>query len=172
MAAVFWLCAGATALGAILALASRNPILGACWLVVSLLSTAVLFLTLQAPLLAAIQVIVYTGATLVLILFVILLINLRPAERVEERTGATLAAALLLGGAFFGWVARQWLDARGSLAPWPPVPETFGSVASTAREIFSAWVVPFGAVSFLLLAAIVGAVVIGRCPAPEERELQ
>ncbi|MFN3486489.1 MAG: NADH-quinone oxidoreductase subunit J, partial [Planctomycetota bacterium] len=83
----------------------RNPVYSAVWMLVCFLALAVVYLTLEAPFLAALHVIVYTGAILVLFLFVIMLLNLSPEELGREMPPPARAAAAVLAAALFAALA-------------------------------------------------------------------
>jgi NADH-quinone oxidoreductase subunit J len=132
----------------------RNPVVGALSLVASFFALAVMYVLLEAPFLAALQVIVYAGAIMVLFLFVIMLLNLshapEPSTRpIQQFLGYTSSAAFLIGLVYY----------IGKYAVTSSRPE--GAFQADARTIgirmFEAYVFPFEMVSILLLAAIVGA---------------
>jgi len=145
---------------ALVVLFHRNPVIGALFLVTNLMCIAALYLMLDAQFLAAIQVIVYAGAIMVLIIFVIMLLNLR-RESVgvwggrPQRTLAGFAALL-----FIALVARAILPmsagaVRGGTA-------AFGSVELIGRSLYSDYFYPFELISLILLAAMAGAVVLAK----------
>jgi NADH-quinone oxidoreductase subunit J len=148
----------------------RNPIKSVLALVVSFFALAVCYVLLSAPFIAAIQVIVYAGAILVLFLFVIMLLNLneearqkvtRPVHQMLSGIGVLAFAALLLG------VLRQSGQVRVSA---PPLAAASGEVAPLARSLFADYLLPFEALSVLLLAALVGSFVLARRDAVAERK--
>lgn len=149
----------ASGLGVVLA---RSPIRSALSLVVTLFLLAVQFLLLDAPLVAALQVIVYAGAVTVLFLFVIMLLNLQ-AEPVDfvapggRVAGAVLAFLLLVGTVAFvlpASVAGPGLEAA--------VPQDFGSAEAVAESMFTQHLLAFELTSLLLLVAVVSAVVLAK----------
>ena len=162
-------------LGALLMVTSRNPLHGVLWLVVSFLGLAGLFGGLGAHFLAAIQILVYAGAILVLFLFVVMLLNLRPDD-VSRMPSFSLRggiAGFVVGVAGFCFVTGfvvlgdRGLGA-GSTGPVAtlvhrplkelrPLP---GGAADLAVPLFHGALLPFEAVSVLLLAAIVGSVAL------------
>jgi len=174
---VFSAAALAAVVAAILMVTRRNPVYAALWLMQCFLAIAVIFLSLHAPFLAAIHVLVYTGAILVLFLFVIMLLNLQPSELGAEhsRLGKWLAgsvcggmfvllAACLLkagpGGAAFAAVRPTKATAGATVLPIPP--EQWGGVDHVGAELFERFVVPFEVVSILIIVAILGAVVLAK----------
>jgi NADH-quinone oxidoreductase subunit J len=148
------------ALGVILL---RNPVRSALSLVVALFLLAVMFLLLDAQLVAALQIIVYAGAIVVLFLFVIMLLNLQEAPRSMAGIGACMAAVLV--GSLFLLAALKLLvqplrTAGTGMAG--AVPEGFGTTAVLAQRLFTHYLLPFEITSVLLLVAIIGAVVLAK----------
>jgi NADH-quinone oxidoreductase subunit J len=138
----------------------RHPVKSVLAVVVSFFGLAVCFVMLSAPFIAAIQVIVYAGAILVLFLFVLMLLNVgeetrerepRPIQKWLSAVALLLFAALLLG----------LLRKHGGSAP-AASGEVSGDVAPIARLLFSQYLLPFEALSILLLAALVGAFVLAQ----------
>lgn len=156
---LFWILALLTVPAALMVVLHKNPVYSALALVFTLFQVAIMFVALEAYLIAFLQVIVYAGAIVVLILFAIMLLSLEPEEPSAERGtlrawGWGLAALL---GLELGAVAM--LEGPKSAAT-PPA--DFGSVESVARELFSTYLLPFELTSILLLVAVVGAVVLAR----------
>jgi NADH-quinone oxidoreductase subunit J len=153
---------GALALGAALnLLIQRHPIDSALSLIVVMGSLAVEYLLLGAEFVAAIQVIVYAGAIMVLFIFVIMLLN----AGVEERTAHASRVAYLFGlpGMVLGGVIVAWvLINRDPASNKVIVGELYGSGADIGRLIFRPYLLPFEITSVLVLIAIMGAVVLAR----------
>lgn len=140
----------------------RNPVKSVLSLVVSFFALAVCFLLLAAPFIAAIQVIVYAGAILVLFLFVLMLLNL--PEEVRQKSGRPIHQ-VLSGAAILVFAAMllALLRGHGARIPVPEPAAPAGGdemIAMTARLLFSDFLLPFEALSILLLAALVGAFVL------------
>ena len=159
---LFAAAAAAAVVSALLVIWQRNAVISALFLVVNLGCVAVLFLTLGGEFLAAVQVIVYAGAIMVLFLFVIMLLNPVAAPRRFASawgvTGLVFALAVL-------FVAALWRGIRalpGATIPMAPAPEGFGSAASLGELLFTAYLYPFEITGLLLLVAMVGAVVLAR----------
>ena len=157
----FYACAAMAVIGALATVLMPNPIRGAMGLLLMILSLAGLFLALHAEFLAAIQLIVYAGAIVVLFLFVIMLLgpDATPPHDSRGRFSRTLAGALFA------------LTALGAMAavvhvglPYGPThPEAdFGSIDQFGRVRFSYGVVPFELSSALLMVAVLGAVAVAR----------
>ena len=140
----------------------RSPMYAAVWMLFAFLALAVAYLRLGAPFLAAMHVLVYTGAILVLFLFVIMLLNLKPEELGKEYPlPVRLAVAGLCGGLFLA-VSLAVLRDPGATAPLPPLPAGFGSVKTVGTDLFTAYALPFELASALILAAIFGGVVLAK----------
>lgn len=138
---------------------SKNPVASLLFMVFTLGSVAGIFVLFEAHFLAAIQVLVYAGAIMVLFLFVIMLLNLTEEDLAKLATGPRLHAV----GAFFavGFLAALvWTCKRAGLFDEPIGGGPAGETYSVAVPLFQEYVLPFEIVSFLLLAAIVGAVLI------------
>lgn len=161
----FWCCALLALAGATFTVVAKNPIRGAMGLLLMILSIAGLFLALHAQFLAAIQLIVYAGAIVVLFLFVIMLLgpSATPPHDNRGRVPRTFGAALF-GGA---GLAAMWLVVK--TAPATPkgqlladAPTDFGSVEKFGQLLFTDGLLPFELSSALLMVAIVGAVAVAR----------
>ena len=162
---VFAVAAVATLAGAFGVVVSSNPVHSALMLVMTLFGIAVLFVAQSADFLAAVQVIVYAGAIVVLFLFVIMLLGIDRAENlgVEPLRGQRLAAGLagLLGLAEVLLLARnQWATGAASVAG--PADGPGSNVEKLARSLFTRYVLAFEMTSVLLVIAVVGAVVLAR----------
>ena len=147
-----------TALGVV---SSRNPVYAALWMVSNFGLTAILYLVLHAPFLAAVQVIVYAGAIMVLFLFVVMLLGARRVsarEPIPWHRPLSALGVLSLGGMLL------WAVSRGHNSALVPgeLPADFGSPAAVGQSLFTDWVLPFEWVSLMLLVAMIGAVMIAR----------
>ncbi|MFP5353409.1 MAG: NADH-quinone oxidoreductase subunit J [Actinomycetota bacterium] len=156
---VFWVLAAAMVLSAIRVVTTRNVVHAALYLVVTLMSAAAMFIMLFAEFVAWVQVLVYVGAIIVLMLFGLMLTRAPIGKGDFDNNQKPLAALVAL--AVFGvtsWILVQAFDGEQILFA--------RSEGTTARqvgeEIFSKYVLPFEVVSMLLLAALVGAVLIAR----------
>ncbi len=164
---LFLVCAAFAFLGAMATAGARRPLRAAMGLLVHIVALAGLYLTLSAELLAAIQLLVYAGAVVVLFVFVIMLIG---PESVVERTGKGVMARLF-SMMFMTMVGFTLAYAVGHVdAEIGPVPEGFGSVESVGRALFAQAAVPFEIISVTLLVAIVGAIAVARARTPLEAE--
>jgi NADH-quinone oxidoreductase subunit J len=171
MSPVFAISATLALIAAVLMVLQRNPVYSAVWLLVAFLSVAVLFLTLSAPFLASIHVIVYTGAILVLFLFVIMLLNLQEHEYGAEYPPAVrLSIATMCAGLFAVLAVTIAGDPSLAVAAQAPPPDangSFGSVAQVGMVLFEKFGLQFELVSVLIIVAMFGAVVLAKKKLPE-----
>ncbi len=147
-----------------LMVAGRNPVKSVLALVVSFFALAVGYVLVLAPFIAALQIIVYAGAILVLFLFVIMLLNVGP----ERPDGMRRPIQTFLGSlavVVFAGLLLGMLRASGTRLPAAPpavAPAALTDPAALAKVLFSEYLLHFEAVSVLLLAALVGAFVLAR----------
>lgn len=147
---------------AILAITRTNPISSALNLVFAFLSLASLYAMLSATFVAAIQILVYTGGILVLIIFVIMIMNLGEKELLPLKADHFLMLSIsliVLGGSLLPIlfiISNSFTEIKISL------PENFGTIKQIGSLMFEKFVFPFEMLSLLLLTAIVGALVISK----------
>ena len=155
----FLILAAIGGLAGLLVVTSRNVVHAALYLVVALSSVAGVYLLLAAPFLAFVQVIIYVGAIVVLILFGIMLTRAPVGRRVLDNTVAARAGAFAVGAAVFVMLTVFLAGAFGDARI-----EGQGATATAALgdSLFRNYVLPFEAVSLLLLAALIGAIVLAR----------
>ncbi|MGI6639656.1 MAG: NADH-quinone oxidoreductase subunit J [Desulfobulbus sp.] len=146
-------------LGALGLIIFRHPMNGAMSFLVTLVSLAGLYALLSAKLLFALQLIVYAGAIMSLVVFVIMFLNIQPDQLPAEKTKITY---LVAGGVAVTPVAFFLLKVVNRLPNMPVsfADEGFGGVKEVGLIFFREWLVPFEIVSILLLTALVGAVVL------------
>lgn len=156
---VFTIVAVVAVMAALTVLLHRNPVIGALFLVTNLVCVAILYLLLQAQFLAAIQVIVYAGAIMVLIIFVIMLLNLR-RETLGIRAGGAQKLIGTMAAIGFVLLVAKGLVAFG--AGMGPVPMSYGTVEYVGRHLFGEFFYPFELLSLILLVAMAGAVVLAK----------
>ena len=177
---VFAAGAIATAVGMVL---YPNPVRAALFLVLNLFCVAVLYLLMNAYFLAAVQVIVYAGAIMVLFLFVIMLLNLgsvdRSVDRLRWQQGAAVAAGVVLA-AVIGGVVYASVPASPVNVPLPAGadiaasmsaidPDAMGTVQGVGKVLYDPdlpWLFPFEMTSILLLIATIGSVVLAKRRGP------
>jgi NADH-quinone oxidoreductase subunit J len=151
---------GAMAIGCALAMvAQRNPLYSAISLIGVFISLACLYVMLAAPFIAAVQVIVYAGAIMVLVVFVIMLLNVEHEERRPNRLKFLVPVAVVLAAVLIGEVAFVLVtvpDFQISAASNAGLTHSIGSM------LFTRYLLPFEITSILLLMAIVGAMTLAR----------
>ncbi len=153
--------AGIAALAAVGVIAFNNPIRSALCLVVNFFMLAALYFTLNAEMIGVTQVVVYTGAIMVLFLFVIMLLNLgAPIVKPEAKEPQTLVG-LLLGVVLFGVVGSQLLPPLLSVVKVGAA-DNYGSPEALGRTLFTQYMFPFEAVSILLLIGVVGSIMLAK----------
>lgn len=137
---------------------SRSPVTSAMFLVLTLVSLAGLFVLLHAFFLAAVQVIVYAGAVMVLFLFVIMLLDLKAEQRRQVKRFGLVAGGAV--AAVLAWVFRSVLH-EAALGTGPP-PTLEGTTAALGELLFTSYLLPFEVVSVLLLVGMVGVIYLSR----------
>jgi NADH-quinone oxidoreductase subunit J len=162
---VFVVAAAAVLSGALGVVLATHPVHSALMLVLTLFGVAVLFVAQQAHFLAAVQVIVYAGAIVVLFLFVIMLLGVDRSENIAleplrgQRPVACLAGAAVVASMFV--LARTaWVSGAHSVAGAADGPGS--NIEKLARSLFTRYLLAFEATSVLLVIAVVGAVVLAR----------
>jgi NADH-quinone oxidoreductase subunit J len=157
---IFYILAALAIAGALMVVTRKNAVRSAVYLVVTMCAIAGLFVQLGSLFIAALQVIVYAGAIMVLFLFVIMMLNLKKDEfgfdsRIFQRTFAFILAALFL-------IQIVSIAAKFPYRAAQPVSMLMGNINSISFKLFYDYLYPFEIVGVLLLAAIIGAVVIAR----------
>jgi NADH-quinone oxidoreductase subunit J len=158
---IFFACAIVAVACSILVIVQKSPVSSVIFLIMAFVAQAILYVQLAAVFVAVLQIIVYTGAIMVLFLFVIMLLNLRRDEFGPEKHpihrwlirifSVVLVAELII------LVARGITAGRGG-----EVAAQFGSVEQVGSALFTKYVFPFELTSILLIVAIIGAVVLGK----------
>jgi len=173
-AAVFVASAVIALAGALGVVIARNPVHSALMLVLTLFGIAILFVAQEAHFLAAVQVIVYAGAIVVLFLFVIMLLGVDRQEALEVdelkgQRGIAIAlgiialAEIIILGATANW-------STGNIATAGQADAQGENIELLARSIFTRYLLPFEITSVLLVIAVVGAVVLARRPPAEDSQ--
>lgn len=161
----FFYFSGVIVLTSILVVALRNPIYSALSLLIMFFHVAGLYVTLEAEFLAAVQIIVYAGAILVLYLFVVMLLNVKRDERYQ----AQLPLAALLGVTILTEVLMlASLRGFSSVAPVVSLPDQTDAAAASGNTetigevLYSTYLFPFEVASLILLVAMIGAIVLAK----------
>jgi NADH-quinone oxidoreductase subunit J len=157
---------GAMAVGcAVGVVAQRNPLYSAISLIGVFVSLACLYMTLQAPFIAAVQVIVYAGAIMVLVVFVIMLLNVEEEAHRPVRLRFLVPVGVLLAAVLIGETAfmlKLGSDQARAAVPLAPPSTGVGLTASIGAGLFTEYLLPFEVTSVLILMALVGAITLAR----------
>ena len=161
---MFGAVAGAAAISAIGVVAFNNAIRSALCLVVNFFLLAFLYFTLNAEMLGITQVVVYTGAIMVLFLFVIMLLNLGAPHLLIEKRDPKKYLGILLGCGMFVLLGSQVLPALATVqAPKLDADlAKFGGPEAIGRTLFTQYAYPFEGISILLLIGIVGSILLAK----------
>lgn len=163
---LFLVCSGLCLAGALIVVLAKNPIRGAMGLLTTIIGIAGLFLRLNAQFLAAMQLLVYAGAVVILFVFVVMLLG--PSASIQEthRTSSTNGALVsrAIAGGVMVLVGLGSLVAFSGLEPtqFDTIGPEHGSVAAVGRLIFTQGLVPFELATVLLIVAVVGAIGVAR----------
>lgn len=151
---LFIILAVITVGAALMVIFSKSPVSSILFLLLAFFCIAAFYVILGAQFLAAVQVIVYAGAILVLFLFVIMLLNLR---KIEEKGSGFLKTLGVVAG---GCIVVLFITAFSGIAPSVAPAEEMTPTMSLGQQLFTVYLVPFEIASVLLLVAIIGAVVL------------
>lgn len=160
----FFYFAGIIVLTSILVVALRNPVHSVLSLLIMFFHVAGLYVTLHAEFVAAVQIIVYAGAILVLYLFVVMLLNLKH----EDRYHAQFPVGALLGVTILTEVALLLLQQHGDAGTPAALPDAappavaIGNTEAIGEVLYSTYVFPFEVASLILLVAMIGAIVLAK----------
>jgi NADH-quinone oxidoreductase subunit J len=161
----FALCGVASLVGALCTVLAKNPIRGAMGLLLTIVGIAGLFLKLNAQFLAAIQLIVYAGAVVVLFVFVIMLLG-PDAGATEQKREPTARLSRALAGGLMALISIVTLvlvlRAADKPSRFAHVGAEHGSVEAVGTQLFTKAVVPFELATALLIVAVVGAIAVAR----------
>ncbi len=157
----FYLFAALTVFCAVMVIGpfTRNPVTSAMFLVLTIVSMAGLFVLLHAFFLAAVQILVYAGAVMVLFLFVIMLLDLKEEERRKITTVGAVLGTIAVGSIGFLLIRSVLTFAKTSANPQPALE---GATTSLGHLLFSNYVLPFEIVSLLLLVAMIGVILLSK----------
>lgn len=178
-AVAFWILGPVALAGGLGMVFSRNAVHSALWLVLTMLSLGALYMVQSAPFLGFAQIIVYTGAIMMLFVFVLMMVGRDASDSVVEVLRGQRLAAAVLGVGFAGLTVSAVGGALTSAAadgpPLPADPATGGNVGALGALIFRRYLMPFELTSALLITAAVGALVLtyagrGKQQAASQRE--
>ncbi|WP_433265976.1 NADH-quinone oxidoreductase subunit J [Actinosynnema sp. CS-041913] len=162
-AVAFWVLGPLALAGALGMLFARNAVHSALWLVLTMLSLGVLYMVQQAPFLGFVQIIVYTGAIMMLFLFVLMLVGRDSSDSVVEVLRGQRLAAIVLGIGFAGLVVGSLARALTDVEPVGLAQQNTqggGNVANIGEALFTDYLFPFELTSALLITAAIGAMVL------------
>lgn len=148
---------------AMLTITRRNPVASAMSLVAHFFMLSGLYLTLEAQFVAAVQVLVYAGAIMVLVVFVIMLLNLGKEQQLAERSNMIrLAGGTATAGLFIVMVLMTLMGRPTGANQLSDKAVEIGTTEAIGQSLFTQYLFPFEAVSLLLLAALIGAVILAK----------
>jgi len=158
----FWILGPVALAGAIGMVLSRNAIHSALWLVLTMLSLGAMYFVQQAPFLGAVQIIVYTGAIMILFLFVLMLVGRDYSDSIVETLRGQRLAAIVFGIGFAGLVGGLVADSTSGVESvgLAEVNADGGNVPAIARLLFTDYLLAFELTSALLITAAVGAMIL------------
>jgi len=159
---VFWLLAPVALAGAVGTVLARNAVHSALWLVMTMLCLGVFYVVQAGPFIGMVQIIVYTGAIMMLFLFVLMLVGRDSSDSLIETLRGQRVMAFLLGVGFAGLVGTGTYRAVAD-GPTPAgltAANSDGNVEGIARDLFTKYVLAFEVTSALLIAAAVGAMIL------------
>jgi NADH-quinone oxidoreductase subunit J len=171
-AVTFWILAPLALLGAIGMVAARNAVHSALWLVLTMLCLGVFYVVQAGPFIGMVQIIVYTGAIMMLFLFVLMLVGRDASDSLIETLRGQRVAAVLVGLGFAGLVGTLVARAvSGTDAVGLEAANRDGNVQGIAALLFTNYVFAFEATSALLITAAVGAMVLAHIHKPKSERL-
>jgi len=145
---------------AIVTITNRNPVMSAVALIIHFFMLAGLYLNIHAQFLAVLQILVYAGAIMVLVIFVIMLLNLGDEEKLKEKINVRRLTAYIF--AFILVIQFGIIFMTTNIAPVAHKGANVGSVEVIGQELFTNYLFPFEAISLLLLTAIIGSVILAK----------
>ncbi|GLY05837.1 MULTISPECIES: NADH-quinone oxidoreductase subunit J [Actinoplanes] len=168
----FWILGSLAVIGALGMVLARNAVHSALWLVLTMLNLGFLYVINAAPFLGFVQIIVYTGAIMMLFLFVLMLVGRDASDSLIETLRGQRLAAVVLGIAFAGLVATGLARSLGGVpSAGLDAANANGNVQGLASLLFTRYVFAFEVTSALLITAAVGAMILAHVERPQEEKL-
>ena len=161
LAIAFYFFAILSIVAALSVVLARSPIYSALSLVVTFFAFAAQYILLNAQFVAAVQVMVYAGAIMVLFLFVIMLLNLNQHTDTNRSDVVRLLSVFVSGGIMVTTLVGA-VRSAGSLTPLNPTNDKIGLIANLGQTLFDQFLMPFEVSSLLFLSAMVGAIMLGK----------
>jgi NADH-quinone oxidoreductase subunit J len=155
---LFYIFSALALICGVMILVSRNPVNSAMFLVLTIASLAGLFVLLEAFFLAAVQILVYAGAVMVLFLFVIMLLDLKVEERRKIKVFGIVGAVIAVGTILAIFVKCL----HGTRLNVTRAPDFKAGTADLGKLLFTQYLLPFEIVSVLLLVAMVGVILLSK----------
>lgn len=175
---VFWVCGGLAVVGALGLIVSRKAVHSAMWMALTMINLAILYVANFAPFLGMVQIVVYTGAVMMLFLFVLMVVGIDSSDSLIETIKGQRVAAILLGlllVVLLAWGIGSALTGASSVGLTEANEVDGGNVQGIARLLFTDYVVAFEITSALLITAALGAMVLAHrerwMPKPSQEEL-
>ena len=166
----FFLFAIVGVISAVMVVTNRNVFHAALFLLLTFFCVGATYVMLRAELLAAVQVLVYAGAVMVLFLFAILIVNIPRSLRLQQWNRQS-SIAVILSGLTGLWMIIVTAKVFGKLQlPEAAATEPLGTPTAVGRLVFSDYILPFELASLVLLAAMVGAIYLARSAVTAEEE--
>lgn len=159
---LFYFLASLTLLCALMVVISRNPVHSIIFLIITFFTISGHYVLLNAQFLAAVNIIVYAGAIMVLFLFVIMFLNLGKYEKDQKASVLTRIAGTIAGGLLFVVMIAALKDAEVGSYNAESFDSQVGMVESLGKVLFTKYLLPFEITSVLFLVAMVGAVMLGK----------
>lgn len=147
---------------AVVTISSKNPLTSAIALVFHFFMLAGLYLSLNAQFIAVVQILVYAGAIMVLVIFVIMLLNLQDEEKLKEKYDFRKIIAITFGFVLIIQFVLIFGSSKINLFKISVIASQQSTVESIGKAMFQYYLLPFEAVGILLLAAIVGAIILAK----------
>jgi NADH-quinone oxidoreductase subunit J len=158
---LFFTVAAISVISAVYFVMAKNPMYSILSLVVTMFSIAGMYILLNAQFLGIVQVIVYTGAIMVLFLYILMMLNLNKIEEVKKRNILKFSGIFTAGLIFIGMIAA-FRGLKQNIFAENGIDYSVGLTKNLGKLLFNEYVLPFELASILLLAGIVGAVLIGK----------
>ncbi len=175
---VFWVCAVLSVAGALGMILSRKAVHSALWVALTMINLAILYVANSAPFLGMVQIIVYTGAVMMLFLFVLMVVGVDASDSLIETIKGQRLAAILLGlglAILLIWTIGNGLTGTPTVGLDAANEADGGNVQGIANLIFTRYLLVFELTSALLITAAMGAMVLAHRerwkPAPTQRDL-
>jgi len=165
---LFYILGAIAIASAVGTVASKHPVVSAVSLVLHFFMLAGMYLTLQAQFVSIMQILVYAGAIMVLVIFVIMLLNLGDEEKLKENINVRKLIALSMGAVLIFQLTIIALATSSDLTQMSISAINNGTVEAIGQTMFTKYIFHFEAISLLLLVAIIGALMLARRKKPEE----